>query len=298
MQLVTNLKRDTRIPDLQESIEEYKLPFDSGYLRYKLGWSLNFADAAIAEYKRFVSLALRSDQEVTPSSIVDEVWHYHILHTRDYAKFAEQVGNFLHHNPGTSEEMPRFSKQYQETLDLYRRVFQQEPPVDIWPRQSLSAESVTDLKLASFTREDPEQVLIIEARKHLNNNLQWSFFEHFRQFVSEVESKHAKFIIGNTKNAKSISNGVLHRTYGMTYQSANYTARMLKEHLGIKALTVFEKALLMSMLGSKYTFCLDSDAASPVFKPLIRRINEIGYSMHAEINWWSGVTYLAKFLHR
>lgn len=47
-------------------------------------WSIEFAEDAIQEYKRFMFLLSRCGHPVTPSEEVDQVWHLHLLFTKDY----------------------------------------------------------------------------------------------------------------------------------------------------------------------------------------------------------------------
>lgn len=44
-------------------------------------WTINFAAAAILEYKKFMYLAAVSGAMVSPSEIVDVVWHQHLVYT-------------------------------------------------------------------------------------------------------------------------------------------------------------------------------------------------------------------------
>ncbi len=133
-------KRDSTLAQdkLWRIISETNLPFGPDYLKFKLGWGLEFAKMAIEEYRRFIFLVLISKKEVTPSQIVDEVWHYHILHTQAYQSFAKEIGKYIHHNPGTASEQPRFDNQYLKTLRFYTLVFNSQPPPLIWPGQDSS----------------------------------------------------------------------------------------------------------------------------------------------------------------
>lgn len=118
-------------------LQNEKLPFDATYLTWKLGWKLQESELAITEYKKFLVLAYESKVEVTPSFVVDEVWHHHILHTKAYAEFCGRMGKFLHHNPGgpaQPKEEARFAYQYEITLSAYREMFGVEAPETVWPR--------------------------------------------------------------------------------------------------------------------------------------------------------------------
>jgi uncharacterized protein (TIGR04222 family) len=101
------------------------------------GWSRAFADAAVAEYRRFVFLAMRAGHSVTPSDAVDQVWHLHLTYTRDYwQRFCgELLGTPLHHGPtrGGAAEGARFQEDYARTLEAYVEWFSEDPPITLWP---------------------------------------------------------------------------------------------------------------------------------------------------------------------
>jgi hypothetical protein len=105
-------------------------------LSTKLGWELDFTLRAIEEYKKYLFLGLVSRHSVTPSRVIDEVWHAHILFTRAYRQFCQEVfGHPFDHDPElipVDEQTGVFQAQYLATLDLYRREFGSEPPAEIW----------------------------------------------------------------------------------------------------------------------------------------------------------------------
>lgn len=99
-------------------------------------WSLEYAERVIQEYKKFVALAMVSNKQVTPSEDVDQAWHLHLCYTVSYWERLHQLLPFpLHHHPtqGGQSEGLKFEDQYDSTLDLYREVFGEAPPADIWP---------------------------------------------------------------------------------------------------------------------------------------------------------------------
>jgi hypothetical protein len=65
------------------------------------GWTLEYASAVEAEYRRFLYLMKKFPHEpAAPQFDVDIFWHYHILDTMKYAVDCEHVfGHFLHHFP-------------------------------------------------------------------------------------------------------------------------------------------------------------------------------------------------------
>ncbi len=100
-------------------------------------WSAAYTARAIAEYKRFMFLAVTAGHPVSPSEEVDGVWHLHLTYTRSYwQRFCGQtLGTDMHHDPtrGGSEEAAKHQDMYAQTLARYREVFGEAPPEDIWP---------------------------------------------------------------------------------------------------------------------------------------------------------------------
>lgn len=108
----------------------------SARLAHERSWTREFALRAIDEYRKFVYLMATAPFAVTPSKVVDEVWHLHLMHTRSYwHELCEGVvGRELHHDPsrGGAAERAKFEHWYERTLTRYRESFG-EPPADIWP---------------------------------------------------------------------------------------------------------------------------------------------------------------------
>ena len=100
------------------------------------GWTIGFARRAIAEYRRFAFLYAATGQPVAPSDAVDQVWHLHLLYTRNYwdGFCGSVLGRPLHHEPaaGVDDEQAKLGDWYADTLNRYGRHFG-DPPADIWP---------------------------------------------------------------------------------------------------------------------------------------------------------------------
>ncbi len=79
-------------------------------------------EEAVLEYRKFLGLVLLGYGKLGMANpMVDEVWHTHILFTRDYLRFCTDVfGGFVHHNPVTTnrpddgESAMRFARAYNE----------------------------------------------------------------------------------------------------------------------------------------------------------------------------------------
>lgn len=68
-------------------------------LRKEKKWNEQRINTAILEYKKFLERA-HKDSSISPSFDVDEVWHAHILHTKQYRDDCQRIfGYFLDHTP-------------------------------------------------------------------------------------------------------------------------------------------------------------------------------------------------------
>jgi hypothetical protein len=111
--------------------EELQLNSVRDALIEKQGWSLERAEAARAEYVRFLTLLQRRPGFMLIPWLteegqddLDEFWHQHILDTAKYAADCNALfGRIIHHNPhllrGSSDEKDAAEK----TERLYARTF-------------------------------------------------------------------------------------------------------------------------------------------------------------------------------
>jgi uncharacterized protein (TIGR04222 family) len=101
------------------------------------GWRVVYAERVIAEYKRFLFLAMCAGHPASPSDPVDQAWHLHLVYTRSYWDDLCRgvLGRPLHHGPtlGGAAEQEKHNDWYENTLASYRTFFSAEPPADIWP---------------------------------------------------------------------------------------------------------------------------------------------------------------------
>ena len=130
-------------PSLFQRLNDFALDNESAPFKFSTrlarenGWSLAFAKAAIGEYKKFIYLAAISATPVTPSDIVDQVWHRHLTYSRSYwdEMCGKILGKPLHHGPtnGGASEYAKYRDLYAATLEAYRAEFAEEPPPAFWP---------------------------------------------------------------------------------------------------------------------------------------------------------------------
>jgi hypothetical protein len=128
--------------EVYQLIQQFSLdnPDDSFPFSQKLarenGWTVEYTQRAINEYKKFIFLAVVAGHAATPSDQVDRVWHLHLTYTHSYwDEFCANVlQKQLHHHPtrGGSSEQEKYRKCYKETLISYEKFFSQHPPADIW----------------------------------------------------------------------------------------------------------------------------------------------------------------------
>ena len=89
-----------------EAKEEFPIPGDtlSNRLRRAHGWSEAFTNAALEGYREFMKLKILQEDwdadKLSPSLIIDQVWHAHIFDTKSYARACDAyAGHMIHHNP-------------------------------------------------------------------------------------------------------------------------------------------------------------------------------------------------------
>lgn len=99
------------------------------------GWSPAYAMRVVAEYERFLSLAMTVSHRVVPSDAVDQAWHLHLLHAKKYRAFCERTfGRPLDHAPSRGgDEHAGHVRDYERTLESYALRFGEPAPADIWP---------------------------------------------------------------------------------------------------------------------------------------------------------------------
>ncbi len=100
------------------------------------GWELEYTLRTIEEYKKFMFLICIAPHPLTPSDQVDQVWHLHLIYTESYwTDFCQHtLGQNIQHGPtkGGKQERDKYNNWYEKTLELYKAVFETEPPSDIW----------------------------------------------------------------------------------------------------------------------------------------------------------------------
>jgi hypothetical protein len=101
-------------------------------------WTRSYTEKAILEYKKFMYLAASNDVMVSPSEVVDAVWHQHLVFSKSYQVFAELIGKHVQHIPSThnKNEFHKFKQAKEKTIELYHETFDKMPS-DIWEGNSM-----------------------------------------------------------------------------------------------------------------------------------------------------------------
>jgi hypothetical protein len=125
---------DVSVPSSEplQRIWHYDLRKLQNYMARKQTIPTEELTVAIQEYKKFMCLKLMSGdydaENLSPSPLVDSVWHAHILCTKDYAQFCEACfPQFVHHNAeGVFDNEAKF-KRYYHTVSLYYETLHSAP---------------------------------------------------------------------------------------------------------------------------------------------------------------------------
>lgn len=96
-------------------------------------WTKAFTESAILEYKKFMYLAAVADVMVSPSAIVDVVWHQHLIFSKSYHDFCQLLGKDIQHVPSTHDkaQLVQFKKAEERTKEQYAEHFGEQPE-SIW----------------------------------------------------------------------------------------------------------------------------------------------------------------------
>lgn len=128
---------------LWEKIQKFDLDDSEGEYNFTMrlssenGWTLWFTKQAIDEYKKFMYLAATVGKMVSPSEIIDVVWHQHLIFTQSYSDFCQLLGRRIEHIPSThnKEEKFLFASAKNRTKEEYESVFGNQP-VLFWEKKS------------------------------------------------------------------------------------------------------------------------------------------------------------------
>lgn len=134
-------------------------------------WDRLNLEESVEEYKKFLALkVLFNDvnaEILSPSNLIDQIWHIDILDTRTYAqRFRDINSEFIHHSPITKEECLDFcAKQSCRYKRTYKGLFRHfgEPNPIYWP---LPASSTRFYPPTNRKEEDTFQIFYKAQKTH------------------------------------------------------------------------------------------------------------------------------------
>ena len=118
----------TNVSDARGIIAKLKLaPYTKKALK---AGKLSKADAkeAEVEYRQhlllcWVNQQIQGNQQIVPTERADQIWHEHILDTKPYSEFCNQLyGEYLHHNPSLEKGSRKFNRAVEHTREVQSSV--------------------------------------------------------------------------------------------------------------------------------------------------------------------------------
>ena len=111
-------------------IKNLSLEFVGKRLQDQSDWAKEDVERALERYKNFLLLICKYPNVVlAPAPDIDEVWHQHILFTKEYARDCHAIfGEYLHHTPSQAadpREKKRMEKALSQTAALYTQEFKE-----------------------------------------------------------------------------------------------------------------------------------------------------------------------------
>jgi hypothetical protein len=106
-----------------QELPKWDLTAISDRMVIKHGWNKEFTDKCIEEYKKFVFLIKKGNKKISPPLKVDDIWHEHILFTKDYFEDTkEYLGFFLHHQPHGIKHLEKYD--FERYASIYSQYFE------------------------------------------------------------------------------------------------------------------------------------------------------------------------------
>eukprot|EP00602_Paraphysomonas_sp_CaronLab_P009708 CAMPEP_0185025254 /NCGR_PEP_ID=MMETSP1103-20130426/8279_1 /TAXON_ID=36769 /ORGANISM="Paraphysomonas bandaiensis, Strain Caron Lab Isolate" /LENGTH=235 /DNA_ID=CAMNT_0027558407 /DNA_START=25 /DNA_END=732 /DNA_ORIENTATION=+ len=132
-----------------------------------LHWDPHFAEEATGEYIRLIEMKCVSrdidGKILSPSPIIDQVWHTHILDTRAYMKDTEiihrrvagdQQFEFLHHSPDNAQDVDERRRRLKNTKRVYRASYAERMDEKYWAENATVTYFSPPLSLKEMVRNE------------------------------------------------------------------------------------------------------------------------------------------------
>ncbi len=113
-----------------QKIQETDLQYLADQLVHRYHWDPTEAQEVLRKYKNFMILwgIKPGGLGLVPTREIDEVWHLHILFTKNYTADCLHIfGSYKHHTPslGSEDEQKALAAAYIQTAKLYEHHFKE-----------------------------------------------------------------------------------------------------------------------------------------------------------------------------
>lgn len=131
-----------------------------------------YVEQLLAEYNRWLTMASEyGAHEISPSDIIDKVWHIHILDTIDYARVCDMIcGRIIDHYPenGYESQKEERVKRYGNTLKNYKEKYGKHS--EIWRMNEGLIEYYKEMEDATtlFVKTIRGKTIMIPLHKNLS----------------------------------------------------------------------------------------------------------------------------------
>jgi hypothetical protein len=210
------LKKVGHIMDKWIEIEKFDFEGDSEEysfttrLAFENSWTIKFTLLAIVEYKKFMYLASITNDSVSPSAIVDIVWHQHLIFSESYNSFCELLGKKINHIPSThkKEQKETFSLAKGHTTRLYQAVFGDQPKI-IWEAEDVLKTIPLEVLVFFNSNESKLRVRVLLCVLFATATFIWS-----NQFVRQIQNPDFLYLFAGIIISALILNAISAYTFG------------------------------------------------------------------------------------
>ena len=113
------------------------------------------AEPLLEEYRRFLAIKVifgdtKLPPRFSPSAIINQVWHCHLLLSRHYLNCCKELGvHIIDHDPASSRDSLESRREGLESYKTsYKFVFQIIPPEFCWPSPSTSSPATSSEEIS------------------------------------------------------------------------------------------------------------------------------------------------------
>lgn len=178
---------DLETENLLELVNQVRVSFQRKSSSANIAWIPEYLEMlesdsiqVIEEYKRFLQLLIINKIVLTPSKLVDEFWHQHILNSTEYFQFCIRIaGHYIHHSPHDQKPHSFHLDSFNQTQQVYKKYFGLVPPEKIWSHVGTSCGGEPE---PIYLVDSPTSVILKLCPRSVNK-------EHYIQLHPVFKSK-------------------------------------------------------------------------------------------------------------